>query len=237
MSPLLKKMRKRLLRKNRFIHYLGYATGEIILIVIGILIALQINNANNDRILRAQANKIYGQLRNEIREDHQELLQVAGTNDYFLRSYAHANQLILHQRTNQIDTLAYLCMTLSQYSDFRRSSSVYQNLVNSGDIRLLDNDQVIAGLQSLEATYEQISKLEEIHLQIIIHELSPVMKGVINYATREVVKPQALYGVEMQNMVIESMFLTKAKDSVYSTALNTIEGLSDLLDDELYPEE
>ncbi len=45
----LRKIRKALLTKNRFTTYLMYALGEIVLVVIGILIALQINNWNESR--------------------------------------------------------------------------------------------------------------------------------------------------------------------------------------------
>ena len=46
MIKFFKKARKQLLTENKFTKYLIYALGEIILVIIGILIALQINNAN-----------------------------------------------------------------------------------------------------------------------------------------------------------------------------------------------
>ncbi|MFT7186735.1 MAG: hypothetical protein ACI84K_002139 [Pseudohongiellaceae bacterium] len=45
-------MREKLLAENKFRKYLLYALGEILLIVIGILIALQINNWNENQKLR-----------------------------------------------------------------------------------------------------------------------------------------------------------------------------------------
>ena len=49
MIHLFRIMRQRLLSENKFSKYLMYAIGEIVLVVIGILIALQINNANELR--------------------------------------------------------------------------------------------------------------------------------------------------------------------------------------------
>jgi|TARA_B110001452_G_scaffold57501_1_gene44607 hypothetical protein len=46
MINFFKKARKNLLSKNKFSSYIIYAIGEIILVVVGILIALQINNWN-----------------------------------------------------------------------------------------------------------------------------------------------------------------------------------------------
>ena len=48
-EDFFRKIRKQLLTENKFTKYLLYAIGEIILVVIGILIALQINNANEIR--------------------------------------------------------------------------------------------------------------------------------------------------------------------------------------------
>ena len=49
MIKFFRNIRQNLLRENRFTRYLIYAIGEIILVVIGILIALQINNWNENR--------------------------------------------------------------------------------------------------------------------------------------------------------------------------------------------
>ena len=49
MIKFFRRIRQRLLSENKFSKYLIYAIGEIILVVIGILIALQINNWNEER--------------------------------------------------------------------------------------------------------------------------------------------------------------------------------------------
>ena len=49
MIKFFRKIRQQLLAQNRFTKYLFYAIGEIILVVIGILIALQVNNWNQSR--------------------------------------------------------------------------------------------------------------------------------------------------------------------------------------------
>ena len=53
-------------------------------------------------------------------------------------------------------------------------------------------------------------------------ELSPELRGVINYSNLKVVKPEKLFSVELQNIFIESIFLTKGKATVYDSALNEI---------------
>ena len=52
MIKFFRNIRKKLLAEGKTTNYLKYAIGEIILVVIGILIALQINNWNQDRLDR-----------------------------------------------------------------------------------------------------------------------------------------------------------------------------------------
>ncbi len=49
MIKFFRKIRQKLITENKFSKYLLYAIGEIILVVIGILIALQFNNRNEQR--------------------------------------------------------------------------------------------------------------------------------------------------------------------------------------------
>ncbi len=51
MIKFFRKIRQKMLTENKFSKYLIYAIGEIVLVVLGILIALQLNNLNEEKIL------------------------------------------------------------------------------------------------------------------------------------------------------------------------------------------
>lgn len=59
MIKFFRKIRQKLIEKNKVRNYFFYAIGEIILVVIGILIALQINNWNENRIARIAERELY----------------------------------------------------------------------------------------------------------------------------------------------------------------------------------
>ena len=69
MIKFFRKIRYDLMEKNKTGKYLKYAIGEIILVVIGILIALQINNANEQRKARIQEITILENLKEDITLD------------------------------------------------------------------------------------------------------------------------------------------------------------------------
>lgn len=73
MITFFKKIRQQLLSKNKFSKYLTYAIGEIILVVIGILIALTINNWNEKQKELAQEQLILKQLHREYTNNLDQL--------------------------------------------------------------------------------------------------------------------------------------------------------------------
>jgi len=69
MIPFFRKIRKTLADDNKPIKYLRYAVGEIILVVIGILIALQINNWNEGRKEKINQRSVLSNLLQDLKSD------------------------------------------------------------------------------------------------------------------------------------------------------------------------
>lgn len=233
MLSVLRNLRRHLFVNNKFSTYLIYAIGEIFLIVLGILIALQIDNWNTEKINRLDALKTYRNIRSQIQEDQKELLEVIDFNNHFTDQYEKANRFILANNRRAIDTLAYISMTLSQFSDFQSSANIYETLVNSGDIKLLKNDSITGNLQKLETRYNLINRLEDIHWELITSEVSPELREVINYTTFEIIQPDKLYSVALQNIFFECINLMKIKDVVYTQATDEIDRIIELIEIEL----
>jgi hypothetical protein len=69
MLKIFRKIRQSLVTQNKFSKYLLYAIGEIVLVVIGILIALSINNWNSERINRKQEKEYLSRLVVDLEKD------------------------------------------------------------------------------------------------------------------------------------------------------------------------
>ena len=69
MIKFFRRIRQRLLTENKFSKYLIYAIGEIVLVVIGILIALQINNWNEYQKERKSEHLILSEIRDNLKYD------------------------------------------------------------------------------------------------------------------------------------------------------------------------
>jgi len=69
MIPIFSKIRKQMADDNKPMKYMRYAIGEIVLVVIGILIALQVNNWNEKRKQKGEFEIVLEQLYNAVKND------------------------------------------------------------------------------------------------------------------------------------------------------------------------
>lgn len=74
MIKFFRRIRYNLMEKNKTGKYLKYAVGEIVLVVIGILIALQINNWNENRKAKEKEVKLLIELKDDLLETKNDLL-------------------------------------------------------------------------------------------------------------------------------------------------------------------
>lgn len=73
---MFQKLKQKLIRENKLKSYLSYAIGEIILIVIGIMIAVSINNWNQQRQTNSLKNGIYEVVMNDLQSDSAEVSSI-----------------------------------------------------------------------------------------------------------------------------------------------------------------
>lgn len=134
MIPFYRKIRKRLADDNQFLKYSRYAIGEIVLVVVGILIALQINTWNEGRINRVKTDAYLSMLSDEIKNNLSRL-DLATSNakshqDYNLNSLKELNSD--SARFIDIDKLFELTTTYGPHGKIELYRSVLDDLINSG---------------------------------------------------------------------------------------------------------
>ena len=73
MIGFFRKIRKQLADDNKPLKYMRYAIGEIVLVVIGILIALQVNNWNEDYKESLAIKNVLFEIKEDLIQDKAEL--------------------------------------------------------------------------------------------------------------------------------------------------------------------
>ncbi len=164
MIAFIRKLRRVALTEGALGRYSAYAIGEIILVVVGILIALQINNYSDARKDRAREVGYLANIRADLVANITEMDRYLASRT---ESIAAAQRIVDHFDGKPIeDASAFNADGVRIYSwqRYYQINNTYQELVNSGNFALLTNDRIKHGLLDLEAQYKKM-KGEEDHFR------------------------------------------------------------------------
>lgn len=163
MIKFFRKIRQRLLTENRFSKYLLYALGEIILVVAGILIALQINNWNQDKITQNNQEKYLLLLKNETLNNLNELKSAQNT----IQNITEAQQELIGLIDSNHDTISekyfsrVLLDALGYVASFDFENSVLSELKISGELKNIRNDSIRSNVVALEPLVKTVTQQEK----------------------------------------------------------------------------
>lgn len=143
MIKLFRTIRQTLIMENKTGKYLKYAIGEIVLVVIGILIALSINNWNEVRKDQLRLNNHYLELLDELKNDRNNLKQIIEVVREFNNQTFEISEFINASQSNT-DTLKIVAdlLDVEAYGFFSVSNSAYTTILSSGDIQLINNTKL-----------------------------------------------------------------------------------------------
>lgn len=139
--------------KNESRRYIKYALGEIILVMIGILLALQVNNWNIERTDRILELKYLRNIKLDLEKDLKNLK--INTNKRMEKSDG-IKKLLKHlngqpiEDLNELSSLVY--NTVNEWR-FTPNNATYNELANSGNLNLISNDSIKLKLLELEELY------------------------------------------------------------------------------------
>lgn len=187
MIKFFRRIRQKLLSENKFSKYLLYSIGEIVLVVIGILIALGINNWNEDRQKANQLKQYRTRLITELNADLNTLNQL----EHLMTSHkGRIEEYIAYYNKENVDVV-----TLRQKKDsinyaintFNKSSFILDELNATGHISLFSKEEK-----------EAIAKLKNSH-EVFQYYERKTLEGVINISQNYVMATDNLYENKYSN--------------------------------------
>jgi hypothetical protein len=185
MIRFFRTIRQNLLAQNRFTRYLLYAIGEIVLVVIGILIALQLNNWNAEQKSAKEELKLLQEMRHNLASDLEDSFwniekqaELSRSNTAVLRH--------LEEGTPFHDSLQTHYGNLVYSTTQRRNMSAYDHLKAKG-IDLIQNDSLRHNITAVYSErYYYIERQElEYDNPFQINQLVPQLnaKVIVNDST------------------------------------------------------
>lgn len=181
MIKLFRNIRQNLLNEGKTTKYFKYAIGEIVLVVIGILIALQINNLNEGRKQRSEEIETLKNIRTdftnaifEFEENNAFRKRIIGTTGILYN--------IIHTKENpyskhQLDSLTSELFINPTYNG---QSETLNILFNSGKINIISNDSIKNALVLWPQQIEDVTEDEIYASNIHFKSLQPI---VIRYVS------------------------------------------------------
>ena len=158
MIKFFRKIRERLLAENKFSKYLIYAIGEIVLVVIGILIALSINNWNEERKNRILEQEILIQLKEEHETNLAQLEQKISMRNEIINASMDVLSYIDNANSEiDKDTLISKIRLLGLDPTF---DPIQNDLINSGNIRLIKNKHLKKLLSNWSSDVQSLKEME-----------------------------------------------------------------------------
>ncbi len=151
MIKFFRKIRQKLLSENKLSKYLVYAFGEIILVMIGILLAFQVNSWQTKKTRLSKEQSYLKDIRENLSDDIETMNSVIdfNTNKSILMDSIFIT-LELHDdpRIYMPDVIKYM-FTVSLYQVFEPNRIAFDNMVSSENIDLITDKN----LRALLATY------------------------------------------------------------------------------------
>ena len=148
------------MEQNKTGKYLKYAIGEIILVVIGILIALQINNWNEHRKTRATEIIFLKNIETDLKLNLVSL-------DAFVISRQEAiksSKLVINYFNNpnsiNLNTFNLHSINVMVWFPFQQNDNTYQELVNSGQLSIISNKDIKDQMQNMQSSFKTIAFVE-----------------------------------------------------------------------------
>ena len=158
---VFRNLRRKLIADKKIRSYLPYAMGEIILVVIGILIALGINNANL-RSVKAQKEQIYlAGLHRDFSTSKTKLTELIEVNRH---SYEGAKTLVGYiGKAAFISEKEFSELLFNSFAfdvSFNPNNSLLLEMRSSGSLKDLSNDELRVRLTNWLSSIEDIAKQE-----------------------------------------------------------------------------
>lgn len=152
MAKFFRKLRHNLLSENKFSKYALYAIGEILLVIIGILIAIQINNKNAEKIERETFESNLQYVLEDIDKDKADLLEIKGRRELVENQIKFILNAVKENETlTPMEILSNLGIFNWQY--YHRNNSGFERILSSN---LYESDEFFKAREKIKA-YDEIN--------------------------------------------------------------------------------
>lgn len=243
MIKFFRQVRQKLILENKTTSYIKYAIGEIVLVVIGILIALQINNWNEVRKTNLEEQRALLNIQSDFSKNKELLNDLIATT----KKSIDAGMKILNYTGSKIkpkteDEFNDLLNSLFDHDPYYPLNGFLDDLLNSGKLGIFNNVELRNLLSSWKPRLEIVNQSfaagvegENLVNNFIIENGSWLNADQVTLVKRSVALPESGFKIDNRSMLILSQFENLIEnhvigsDNYLSEQKKTLELLEDIL--------
>ncbi|MBP92579.1 MAG: hypothetical protein CMC55_00500 [Flavobacteriaceae bacterium] len=182
MIKFFRKIRQNLLLEEKTGTYLKYAIGEIVLVMIGILLALQVSNWNQDRKDRKSERKSLANIHKDFIQNKIGFDSVKAINYRSLAALDSMIALFPLKRVSLKNASFWKYYPLIQYHTYNPYSSSVDLVVNSNSIQLIQDEALQELLVSWKDVLLDYQEEEDFYYKMMNDHFWPYWREVLDYS-------------------------------------------------------
>ena len=251
MINFFRKIRRKYADDNKPLKYARYAIGEILLVVIGILIALQVNNWNEEKKTRAVELNYLENIKSDLELNLVELKEFIVERQKSIK--ASDSILVMFEGGAELDMNAFnrYSINVMVWFPLEYHDNTYQELVNSGKLSIISNKVIKNHLQNMQTSFKKVVFIEnemqqdfESYMYDPFFNIADLKTSFDNYNAQLLkLSPDKLLDSSQvktllkhqayKNGFVLSAYNSELLISEYSKVTQTTNQLIDLIDEEL----
>ncbi|MFT6796513.1 MAG: hypothetical protein ACJART_001655 [Maribacter sp.] len=218
MIKFFRKIRQNLLSEGKIGNYLKYAIGEIILVVIGILIALQLNNLNENKKNDVFEKEILSQVQENLKSDKLVLKQIELN---FMKAIESSKKILNAEESQKTeDSIKIWLGAIIQFDRFQPLTNAYEVLKSNGLDRISNKQlRFLLGKYYDDESLRMIKSTNDIEIAFNDHWIPILFEETVEFEFKKSVELKD-YSVLLKSSK-ERNILKLSRDN-YASGINRI---------------
>lgn len=233
MLHLFKKIRQKLLVEKRLSNYIFYAIGEVFLVVIGILLAIQFSNWNEKRNEVQKEIWYLDNIANDMFYQKETLLDLKNSFEKtLLLSQTILKDYYKNNTFENVDSLSFKLNQLMSTYKYPNIDNTYEELISSGKVSLIENYDLLTDIIDFYLNTDEVDFMFSTNEEQVFYE--EVYSVLIKYSEVDISKfiesnDINKSDIEIQNYILSELKKPRVKLELTNAIKNKIIIVSDYL--------
>ena len=181
MIKFFRKIRQNLLMENKTEKYFKYAIGEIVLVVIGILIALQVSNWNQLRVEKNIINAYYTKLVTTLKTDIKEQNITIDKLNLYLVNLMRCLDILNTKNEDDIEEFKAKIGAINIPFANDYSMELFDEFMNKGYLSKIEDPKLKSQFERLKIELKRGGNWDELLDSDYVNNVSPFIQNYLNY--------------------------------------------------------